>query len=78
MSGQNNALLLPPQPVSFTVEHFDPVARVTNTYVLTYFPDGRLQMVRVSLDYLSLTVVSWVRWVVHCGNRMVEALWSIS
>lgn len=35
-----------PMPVSFSVEYFDPVANSLRTFVLTVFPDQRVQMVR--------------------------------
>lgn len=34
-----------PRPVGFTVEYFDPTARLVKTFILTYFPDKKLQMV---------------------------------
>lgn len=35
-----------PMPVGFSVEYFDPVADSLRTFVLTVFPDRRVQMVR--------------------------------
>lgn len=34
-----------PQPVGFSVEYFDPVADSLRTFVLTVFPDQKVQMV---------------------------------
>lgn len=33
------------RPVGFSVEYLDPVASLLKTFVLTYFPDRKLQMV---------------------------------
>lgn len=35
------------QPVGFSVEYFDPVADSLRTFVLTVFPDNKVQMVSV-------------------------------
>lgn len=41
------------QSVGFVVEHYDAVARLLKAYVLTYFPDNKLQMVRQRVAVLS-------------------------
>lgn len=33
------------RPVGFKAEYFDPVAGLLKTFLLTYFPNGKLQMV---------------------------------
>lgn len=35
-----------PAPVGFSVDYFDPVADTLRTFVLTVFPDRKVQMVR--------------------------------
>lgn len=34
-----------PKPVGFSVEYFDPVAKSLRSFVLTVFPDRKVQMV---------------------------------
>ncbi|CBN79447.1 nucleoside diphosphate kinase 7 isoform a [Ectocarpus siliculosus] len=50
-----NAPALFPKPVGFSVEYFDPVAKSLRSFVLTVFPDRKVQMVCGNKTFLSKT-----------------------
>eukprot|EP00903_Cladosiphon_okamuranus_P011349 g10697.t1 len=55
MSGMKKAISSFPQAVGFSVEYYDPVADLLRTFVLTVFPDQKVQMVSGNKTFLSKT-----------------------